>query len=77
MSRPKLPEGVAQQRVAERRRLRSEINEYVPPKFLRRVAMQQPTEQQWRDRDQRANAPRDANMMLLGDPVVPRWQSNG
>lgn len=30
----------------------------------------------WEDRDRRANAERTINMVLFGDPVVPRWSSN-
>jgi hypothetical protein len=28
------------------------------------------------DRDQRVNAPRTPNMIVLGDPETPRWKSN-
>jgi hypothetical protein len=28
------------------------------------------------EREHRLNAPRDLNMVILGDPCVPRWNSN-
>ena len=81
MSRPRTPPELVEAMLERRRQKKREYDRYVPindvaQELLHDAGTIKAPDFVVAERDRRLSLPRSLSVDLLGDPVVPRWNSN-
>lgn len=79
--RPRTPPELVEAMLARRRQRKREFDKYIPinavaQELLHDAGMVKAPDFVIAERDFRLSAPRSLSVDLLGDPIVPRWNSN-